>query len=511
MISATDNNSNTAHSKLADFNNNQQHTTQAQPEVSMIGSDGLWQWLHEAQISIAFTTYQTNRLFLVGCKPEGRLAVNERLFDKPMGLYSQNDDLYMACRYQIWHMKNRLAEGETYQGSDRLYVPSIAYTTGDLNVHDVVMAKNQKLLFINTDFSCLATLSADFSFEPLWQPPFISKLAAEDRCHLNGLAMQGGEPTYVTACSRTDTATGWRNHRVDGGVVMHIPSDEIIAAGLSMPHSPRWYRDKLWLLNSGTGELGFLDGERFVPMTFCPGFVRGLAFFGDYALVGLSKLRSKTFAGLALETRLAELGKTSQCGLMVVDINTGAIVHWLHIDGVVEELFDVVALPKVRQPRAIGFQDDDIERLITFPGSGGLMITKPTVKRPGLGKPVQIAGLPRTSQLANVDKLAIKYQRVFHLNPENLVPYDAMTYPSLQTRWQTLPQRGELLGVSASIAGEMVGFAVAEQFTQADSETAAELLSLFVLADYRHQGIGTALVKHLQQLVSQPLLSRTTL
>ena len=480
--------------------------TSPKPEVSMTGSDGLWHWLHEAQISIAFTTYQTNRLFLVGCKPEGRLAVNERLFDKPMGLYSQNDNLYMACRYQIWHMKNRLTEGETYQGCDCLYVPSIAYTTGDLNVHDVVMAKNQKLLFINTDFSCLATLSANFSFEPLWQPPFIRKLAAEDRCHLNGLAMQSGEPTYATACSRTDTAAGWRNHRVDGGIVMHIPNNEIIASGLSMPHSPRWYRGKLWLLNSGTGEFGFLNGERFMPITFCPGFVRGLAFFGDYALVGLSKLRSKTFAGLALETRLAELGKTSQCGLMVVDINTGAIVHWLHIAGVVEELFDVVVLPKVRQPRAIGFQDDDIERLITFPNSSGIVITKPTVKRPGLGKPVPVAGLPRPAQSPNMNKPTVKYQQVYHLNPENMLAYDAMTYPSLQARWQTQPQRGELLGVSASVAGEMVGFAVAEHFTPADSETAAELLSLFVLADYRHQGIGTTLVRHLQQLIGKPLL-----
>jgi len=485
---------------------NIQHVTiPSKPEVSMVGSDGLWNWLNALQISLGFTTYQTNRLFLIGCKAEGRLAVNERLFDKPMGLYAQNDSLYMACRYQIWQLENRLAAGETHQGCDRLYVPSVSYTTGDLNVHDVVVDKNQKLLFINTDFSCLATLRAGFNFEPVWQPPFISKLVAEDRCHLNGLAMQGGEPTYATACSRTDTPAGWRNHRVDGGIVMHIPSHEIIASGLSMPHSPRWYRGKLWLLNSGTGEFGFLDGEQFMPVVFCPGFVRGLAFFGDYAVVGLSKLRSKTFAGLALETRLATEGKTAQCGLMVVDLNTGAIEHWLYLDGVVEELFDVVVLPSVRQPRAIGFQDDDIDRLVTFPNSGGIIITKPTVKRPGRGRPLQTPGLPRPDQTAKSEKLAIKYQQVFHLNPENLAPYDAMTYPSLQTRWQTQPPRGELLGVSASVSGDMVGFAIAEHFAQADSEQPAELLSLFVLPACRHQGIGTKLVRHLQKMIGKPL------
>jgi uncharacterized protein (TIGR03032 family) len=475
--------------------NNQNETTKIH------GSAGLWQWLQDTKISFAFTTYQTNRLFMVGCKADGKLAVNERLFDKPMGLFADHDRLIMSTRYSIWELENRLAEGETHIGCDKLYVPSISYTTGDLNVHDVVIDKNKELLFINTDFSCLAKLRTGFSFEPVWQPPFIQKLAAEDRCHLNGLAIRGGEPTYVTACSSTNEPAGWRNHRIDGGIVMHIPSNEIIATGLSMPHSPRWYRGKLWLLNSGSGEFGYLDGEKFVAVTACSGFVRGLAFVGDYALVGLSKLRSKTFGGLALETRLADEGKTSQCGLVVIDINTGEIVHWLHIDGAVEELFDVVVLPNVQLPRAVGFQDDDIDRLITFPNSGGIVITKPTVKRPSLGKSPQIAGLPRTSQLANVSESPVKFQQVYHLTAENLVPYDAMTYPSLQKRWLTQPQRGELFGVSASVDGEMIGFAIAEQFSDEQSAQRAEVLSHYVLPAYRKQGIGKTLVKQLQQLV----------
>ena len=103
---------------------------------------------------MARLSHNQNRLFLIGCKPEGRSAVNERLFDKPMGLYADGDRLIMSTRYLIWHLENRLAAGETHLGCDRLYVPSVSYTTGDLNVHDVVMTKNQKPLFINTDFSC---------------------------------------------------------------------------------------------------------------------------------------------------------------------------------------------------------------------------------------------------------------------------------------------------------------------------------------------------------------------
>ena len=474
-------------------------------------SDGLWEWLEQEQISIGFTTYQTNRLMLVGRKANGRLAINERLFDKPMGLYAQADRLYMSTRYQIWQFDNHLAKGETYQEADRLYVPSQSYTTGSLNVHDLVLGRDGTPIFINTDFSCLATIQAGYSFAPIWQPPFITKLVAEDRCHLNGLAMVDGEPAYVTACSMTDSAAGWRSHRNDGGIVMHIPSNEIVVGGLSMPHSPRWYQGKLWILNAGTGELGYVDAHKFVPIAFCQGFVRGLAFWGDLAIVGLSKLRSASFSGLVLEERLLAEGKTAQCGLMAINIHSGEIVHSLFLDKPIEELFDVVVLPNVCRPMSLGFQDEDIERLVTFPNSNGLVTTKPTVKRPSDVKP-PIAGLPtkervdRENQesreyeaMEQQEQLAeakvLKFQRVFHLNPESLAPYDAMTFPSLQQRWQRQPQRGEVIGVSASVSGDMVGFAIAELLP----DSKAEIISLFVEPNHRQKGVATRMLAFLER------------
>ncbi len=475
-------------------------STQPTPSssLSITGSDGLWDWLDANNISIAFTTYQSNRLFLVGRNPNHRLAVNERLFDKPMGLYLDNHRLIMSTRYQIWELENRLAPAEEYHGSDRLYIPSTAHTTGDVNVHDVTIDRHQNLIFVNTDFSCLATLKAGYSFEPIWTPAFITKLAAEDRCHLNGLAMVEGEPTYVTACSDTNAAAGWRHHRVQGGVVIHVPSNQIIASGLSMPHSPRWYQGKLWLLNAGTGDLGYLDGSSFVPIAFCPGFVRGLAFWGNFAIVGMSKLRSTTFGGLELEQRLAAMGQTSKCGLLMIDITTGQIVNWLQLEGIVEELFDVVVLPDTVRPQSIGFQAENIDRLVSFPGSGGMISTKPTVKRPSVGgTTAQVAGLPRPAT-TQINPESVKYQRVYHLNPENLAPYDAMTFPSLQARWQQQLPSGELVAVSAAVAGEMVGLAVA----QVSADAKLELLSLYVLPNYRRQGIGKRLVEYLDRAES---------
>ncbi|WP_179076668.1 TIGR03032 family protein [Nostoc sp. C057] len=476
------------------------------PKLEITCSPHLATWLQTQLLSLAFTTYQTNRLFFIGCNDQGTIAAHERLFDKPMGLYASNNGIYLSTRYQIWRFENLLSPGERYQQSDRLYIPRQAYTTGDLNVHDVVLDDAENIVFVNTDFSCLATISNDYSFVPLWQPTFISKLAAEDRCHLNGLGLRDGKPRYVTACSTTDTAAGWRNHRVGGGVVIDVQSNEIIGTGLSMPHSPRWYQGKLWLLNAGTGDLGYLDGEQFVPITFCPGFVRGLAFWENFAFVGLSKLRSPTFSGLPLEERLTALGNTSQSGLMVIDINTGKTLHWLLFDGVVEELFDVVVLPGVRQPQCLGFQSEEIERLVTFPGSGGIVTTKPTAKRPSVGDMAPVAGLPRQLWSGNEQdeaplsspahiSLPPKYQRVYHITASSLADYDAFTFPSLQQRWQTQPQRGELVGISASVAGEMVAFAIAEMLP----EKTAELLSLFVAPEYRQQGIATKLMQYLEK------------
>ena len=114
------------------------------------------------------------------------------------------------------------------------------------------------------------------------------------RCHLNGLALVDGEPAYVTAVSRSDVPSGWRERRQDGGCVIDVRSNEVILTGLSMPHSPRWYRGKLWLLNSGTGDFGYVDEKTgaFEPLAFCPGYLRGLAFHGDCAVVGLSLERA---------------------------------------------------------------------------------------------------------------------------------------------------------------------------------------------------------------------------
>jgi uncharacterized protein (TIGR03032 family) len=341
----------------------------AAPLFEITTSRHLMSWMAEQKLSLALTTYQIGKLFLLGLKGSADLSIFERSFNRCMGLCPTANGFYMSSLHQMWRFENLFTQGQQQDGYDRLYLPQVANTTGDLDIHDMAVDADGRLVFVNTLFGCLATLSETCSFKPLWRPPFISKLAAEDRCHLNGLAMKDGRAAHVTAVGLSDVVDGWREHRADGGIVIDVQSNEIVASGLSMPHSPRWHRGKLWLLNSGTGEFGHVDlaTGRFIPVTFCAGYMRGLCFHGDYALIGTSKpRRNRTFSGLALDQNLKTRGAEARCGIQVVDLRSGDAVHWLRIEGVVDELYDVITLPGVRQPMALGFKTDEINRVISI-------------------------------------------------------------------------------------------------------------------------------------------------
>lgn len=328
-------------------------------------------WLNEHQISLSFSTYQAGKIFFLGLTESLSLSVFERTFSRCMGiaLDPHSKALWVANLYQIWRFENALKPGQDYQGYDRLYVPQLGYTTGDVDAHDIAI-DDEGPVFVNSLFSCLARPSDRYSFVPFWRPSFISKLAAEDRCHLNGLAIKDQQAAFVTCVSQTDIHEGWREHRHDGGVVIDVQSGDIIADGLSMPHSPRWHQGRLWVLNSGKGEFGYIDTEygRFVPVAFCPGYLRGMSFHGDFAVVGLSRPRkNQVFEGLALQKMLENKNVSPRCGLQVINTLTGDIVHELRIEGIVEELYDVCVLPGTRRPMALGFMNDQIRHVLSLP------------------------------------------------------------------------------------------------------------------------------------------------
>lgn len=299
----------------------------ADPVFTLTTSRGFARWLGQTGGSLAFTTYQGGKVFFLGVQRDGGLSVFERSFPRSMGPAVSPDarTLYLATQVQLSRFDNQLAPDQTEGDTDAIHAPHQTWITGDIDIHDVAIGADGLPVFANTLFNCLATPAPGHSFRSVWQPP-------EDCCHLNGLAIEAGQPRYVTCVAQTDVVDGWRDRRGSGGVVLDVRSGEVAASGLSMPHSPRLQDGKLWLLNSGTGEFGWIEGGRFQPVTFCPGYARGLTFAGTNAVVGLSRARqNRTFAGLALEETLRARDADARTGLLVVDTRSGAVIEWVRI------------------------------------------------------------------------------------------------------------------------------------------------------------------------------------
>jgi uncharacterized protein (TIGR03032 family) len=354
-------------------------------------SRGLADWLVMNNVSLAFTSYQTGQLFLIGTLPDKRISIHQRNFIRAMGLISQPDRVYVASIEAIWRLENILRRHErANQFFDRLFLPRNAQITGDLDVHEMAVDKHGRVIFVNTKYSCLATFNLVHSFKPVWKPKFITQLAPEDRCHLNGLAMIGGTPKYVTAVSQSDLLNGWRERREKGGVIIEIDTDQIVTDDLSMPHSPRVANGNLWVLDSGRGYIARVDektGKR-EQVAFCPGFLRGLAIWNNHAIVTVSLPRDGTFKNLELEQNISARGGTPWCGIQIVDLRTGGIVQWIRLQGFIKELFDVGVIAGSRCPMALGVRTPDVAQTISIdPGMAPMSLDAAPPKAPETKQP----------------------------------------------------------------------------------------------------------------------------
>jgi len=355
----------------------------AEPPLRSVHTTNLPPLLAEAGASVLVTTYQAGKLVVLR-NDGGVLNTHFRNFVKPMGLAVRGGKLAIGTSVDIWEFHNvpavcprleknedeerseekseiRNPEYETnqkseirYQNSpkhDACFLPRRSHTTGDVQIHEMAWV-GEELWFVNTAFSCLATRSEVNSFEPTWRPRFIKQLLPGDNCHLNGLAIRDGRVRYVTALGETDEPGGWRENKRNGGVLIDVDANEVIARGLSMPHSPRWYRDELWLLESGDGSIGRVDlaTGKYEAIAQLPGFTRGLSFLGPLAFVGLSQVReSAVFSGIPLVERLDQ----RTCGVWVVHLDTGQTVGFVRFEDAVQEIFAVEVLPGIRYPDLI--------------------------------------------------------------------------------------------------------------------------------------------------------------
>jgi uncharacterized protein (TIGR03032 family) len=322
--------------------------------------------------SLVVSTYQAGKLAVVGVDPGGALSLSFHNFERAMGIAVRPDRMAVGTLAQVWYLRAapQIAPQLVPPGRyDACFLARSSHMTGDIQIHDMAWA-GEELWVVNTLFSCLCTLDDANSFVPRWSPPFVTALAAEDRCHLNGMAMSDGRPKYVTALAETDTAQGWRPNKATSGCLIEVATGRTVARGFAMPHSPRLHQGRLWLLDSGTGRLlaiNPMDGQT-TAVAEQPGYLRGMALLGQFAFVGLSKIReTSTFGGVPI----AERRESLRCGVGVIDLNSGHNLAHLEFKSGVDEIFDVQILPGMRLPAVSGpFPvQDGTERVWVVPES----------------------------------------------------------------------------------------------------------------------------------------------
>lgn len=306
------------------------------PSFHYTHSPTLPKLLWQLGCTLVFSTYQAGKVIFIRATSPETIEQYALDFPRPMGLAVSDQRIAVATRDEVVVLTNTSA-------GEGAYVQEKTYSSGEVDTHDLAWGKDG-LWAINTLLSSMALTDENSDFEFQWRPRFVSDVVPEDRCHLNSMAMVDGRPEYVTAFGKVNTFEGWRENKVSGGIVMDVSSGEILLEGLPMPHSPRVYDGKLYLLLSGTGELVCADPEagRYEVVVQLPGFVRGMARCGDYLFVGLSKLRksSSTFAALPIsEDALFS-------GIVVVSLSEGRIVEHITYETGIEEIYDVQILPE---------------------------------------------------------------------------------------------------------------------------------------------------------------------
>lgn len=327
--------------------NEQQAQQPQEQKIAFAYSQNIVNFFKQTHTTVLLSTYQTGKIMIIG-QENDQFDIRFKEFPRPMGMCKKDGRVYAGLGHGIYQFSNysgltkNLEEGNRY---DACYIPQNIHFTGDIDIHEMEYT-NDELYFINTKFSCLCIKAPDSSFKPIWKPPFISLLQPVDKCHLNGFCTRDGEPRYVTMLGKTDEPLGWRANKANGGLLMDIKTNEVLVDGLSMPHSPRWHQDTLYVLESGKGAISYYDfnSKKLVEIATVPGFTRGIDIVGDFAFIGVSKVReSATFSGLEI-TKLPK----RVSGLWIVNIKTGVIVSFVEFTSGLDEVFAITVLPHTK-------------------------------------------------------------------------------------------------------------------------------------------------------------------
>ena len=326
--------------------------------------------LWKLKCSIAITTYQAGKLIFISPLNENIVIQLPRNFSQAMGISTDGKNkMVLATKDEVILFSNSRTLALNYPAQsfkyDSLFVPRVRYNTGMVDMHDIHI-QGDEVYGVNTLFSCVVKMNGNYSFEPIWSPPFISDLMPEDRCHLNGLALVDGEPAYCTALGKTDTPRGWKEKDSSGGVLIDIRQNKIVLENLAMPHSPVWYNEHLYFVESASGTIKEFNPRKGQSKTIFEAdkFIRGMSIYKDYMFVGLSKIRPNSSSFKELEITK----NSTKAGIIVIHIPTGSQFSWLTYEASVDEIYDIQVIPDKIRPNILNAETEDHKRAIAMPG-----------------------------------------------------------------------------------------------------------------------------------------------
>ncbi len=443
--------------------------------------------LTKLNISLAISTYQTGKVIFISPHSNDKIIQLPRTFPNAMGMAVNEENLAVATKSELVVLKNCSNLAKIYPNKkntyDSLYMPRATYHTGYLALHDMDFIDNS-IVAVNTLFSCLSYINQNQSFTPFWQPPFISSLLPDDKCHLNGMAVENNEIKYLTALGSTDLKQGWRENKTTGGILMEYPSGKIILSGLSMPHSPRIYDGKLYLLNSAQGELIEVNpktGSSEIVVNI-GGFARGMSKIGNYLFIGVSKLRhnSDVFSDLPI-------AKTSYAGVVAVHLPSKTIVSKLEYIMSVDEIYDVKILQNKTRPNILNSDSELLKAAITFDDKyfwGQLKSSKEAQMKQNL----DLARNIKIQTLKNVSYEQIK---------EKYNNFICKDFLNLIEKSEKNINQNLLIAFYNKIPVAMI------VFHGSKISKSIFLNSIFVIPSYRNKGIATFLMNQLQPIIKQ--------
>jgi uncharacterized protein (TIGR03032 family) len=300
--------------------------------------DSFWALLHELGIRLIVSREYEHVLVALGAGSRGP-EVSYLGLPHPSGIAvdrrrgavhvacTRNPNLLLELRPATSFMKRQ--ETARPEGRGGELVPTRArFLPGCLYLHDLALIGSE-LHGNAVGENAVVRLHYDREPDHVWWPRAIERrgrpVFSRNHIQLNSIAAgKDLEGSFFSASSARigRKVPGDADYPVDGrGVIFSGRTREPVVHGLTRPHSARLHEGKLWVDNSGYGEVGLVSGGRFEPFAKLPGWTRGLCFRGDVVFVSTSRVLER-FRNYAPGLDVA----TSRCAVHALDARSGALL-----------------------------------------------------------------------------------------------------------------------------------------------------------------------------------------